>query len=115
MFRNQNINVPVLGLIENMSWFTPAELPDNKYFIFGKDGCKILASEMNVPFLGQIPIVQSIRESGDSGKPSVLQNELVSEAFKTIADNLEIQILKRNTELNPTERVLITKGKKLFK
>ncbi len=115
MFRNQNINVPVLGLIENMSWFTPAELPNNKYFIFGQDGCKNLATELNVPFLGQIPIVQSIRESGDSGTPSVLQNDLVSEAFKTISDRLVLQVLKRNNEVDPTEKVLITKGKKLFK
>lgn len=115
MFRNQNINVPVLGLIENMSWFTPDELPENKYYIFGRDGCKNLASELDVPFLGQIPIVQSIRESGDSGQPSALQNNLVSEAFKTIADSLIVQVLKRNSEQYPTEKVLITLGKKLFK
>ncbi|MBW6478767.1 MAG: Mrp/NBP35 family ATP-binding protein [Bacteroidales bacterium] len=72
MFENNNIKVKVLGMIENMSWFTPAELPENKYYIFGKDGCKNLAREMNVPFLGQIPLVQSICESGDSGKPAVL-------------------------------------------
>ncbi len=75
MFENNNIKVKVLGMIENMSWFTPAELPENKYFIYGKDGCKNLAKEMNVPFLGQIPLVQSVCESGDSGKPAVLDED----------------------------------------
>ncbi|MBN2611354.1 MAG: Mrp/NBP35 family ATP-binding protein [Bacteroidales bacterium] len=112
MFANENINVPVLGLIENMSWFTPDELPDKKYYLFGRDGCKNLAAKLNVPFLGQIPIVQSIMEAGDTGVPSVLKNDLVSGAFKTIADNLVMQVTKRNTELNPTEKVLITHGKK---
>jgi len=75
MFENNNIKVKVLGMIENMSWFTPAELPENKYFIYGKDGCKNLAKEMHVPFLGQIPLVQSVCESGDSGKPAVLDED----------------------------------------
>jgi ATP-binding protein involved in chromosome partitioning len=113
MFRNQNINVPILGLIENMSWFTPMELPDNKYYIFGRDGCKNLAAEMDVPFLGQIPIIQSIRESGDSGIPAVLQKGTVSEAFKSIADKLSIEILKRNTQKDATIKVAITKRKKM--
>ena len=73
MFRNEKINVPVLGIVENMAWFTPAELPDNRYYIFGKDGGKHLAEEMQVPLLGQIPLVQSIREGGDNGKPIALQ------------------------------------------
>jgi len=73
MFRNEKVNVPILGLIENMAWFTPAELPNNKYYIFGKDGGKALAEELNIPLLGQIPLVQSIREGGDEGTPIVLQ------------------------------------------
>lgn len=109
MFQNNNIKVPVLGLIENMSWFTPEELPQNKYYIFGKEGCKKLAENMNLPFLGQIPIVQSIRESGDEGTPSVIRKDLVSEAFKSIAEKLRIQILKRNTSLDPTKKVEITR------
>ena len=73
MFQNEKINVPILGLIENMSWFTPAELPENKYYIFGRDGGKRLAEELNIPLLGQIPLVQSIREGGDEGVPVALQ------------------------------------------
>ena len=73
MFKLENINIPVLGIVENMSWFTPEELPDNKYYIFGKEGAKNLAEEMNVKLLGQIPLVQSIREAGDAGRPAVLQ------------------------------------------
>ncbi len=73
MFRNEKINVPVLGIIENMAWFTPAELPENKYYIFGRDGGKNLAAELNVPLLGQIPLVQSIREAGDDGQPIAMQ------------------------------------------
>ena len=82
MFQMDNIKVPVLGLIENMSWFTPAELPDNKYYIFGRDGVKNLAEGMNVPFLGHIPLVQSAREAGDIGRPAVFQEKTpISEAF----------------------------------
>ncbi len=73
MFRNEKVNVPILGLVENMAWFTPAELPENKYYIFGKDGGKNLAEELNIPLLGQIPLVQSIREGGDEGMPIALQ------------------------------------------
>jgi ATP-binding protein involved in chromosome partitioning len=73
MFRNEKVNVPILGLIENMAWFTPAELPENKYYIFGKDGGKNLAAELGIPLLGQIPLVQSIREGGDEGTPIALQ------------------------------------------
>ena len=81
MFRSDKINVPVLGLVENMSWFTPQELPDNKYYIFGKDGCKKLAEEMDVPLLGQIPIVQSICEGSDNGNPVALEDSLSGKAF----------------------------------
>jgi ATP-binding protein involved in chromosome partitioning len=109
MFQNDNINVPILGLVENMSWFTPEELPQNKYYIFGKDGCLNLARKLNLPFLGQIPIIQGIRESGDSGTPSVLKKDLTGESFKVIAENLRIQVLKRNTQSEPTQKVEITK------
>jgi ATP-binding protein involved in chromosome partitioning len=105
MFRNKNIDVPVLGLIENMAWFTPEELPGKRYYIFGKDGCKRLAAEYGIPLLGQIPIVQGIREGGDNGKPFVLNNNQVSEAFKSIADRLVIEIIKRNTDCKPTRKV----------
>ena len=82
MFKLENINVPVIGMIENMAWFTPAELPDNKYFIFGRDGVKNLAEGMKVPFLGYIPLVQSVREAGDVGRPAVFQdNTPISCAF----------------------------------
>lgn len=85
MFQNEKINVPVLGLIENMAWFTPAELPNNKYYIFGKEGGKALAEELNIPLLGQVPLVQSIREAGDEGTPIALQEGGV---FQQIAEKL---------------------------
>lgn len=89
MFQMDSINVPVLGLVENMSYFTPAELPDNKYYIFGKDGAKELSEKMNTPLLAQIPLVQSIRESGDVGRPAVLQDNTVSsKAFEALVDNV---------------------------
>ena len=109
MFRTPSVNVPVLGLIENMAWFTPEELPENRYYIFGKDGCKNLASQFGIPLLGQIPLVQGIREGSDNGEPTVLKRGPVSEVFRTIADNLVIQILKRNSEMDPTQVVEITK------
>ena len=103
MFRSKNINVPILGLIENMAWFTPAELPDNKYYIFGKDGCVNLAKEMETKLLGQVPIVQSIREGGDKGEPVALNEDSISgKAFHDIAEQLVIQIANRNTMLPPT-------------
>ena len=90
MFRNEKVNVPILGLIENMAWFTPAELPKNKYYIFGKDGGRALAEERNIPLLGQIPLVQSIREGGDEGTPIALQiGHPAAEAFAKIAKGLE--------------------------
>lgn len=89
MFRNEKINVPVLGIIENMAWFTPAELPENKYYIFGQDGGKRLAEELQVPLLGQVPLVQSIREAGDEGTPIAMQNgHPAAEIFKQIAQQL---------------------------
>ena len=89
MFRNEKVNVPILGLVENMAWFTPAELPENKYYIFGKDGGKNLAEELNIPLLGQIPLVQSIREGGDEGMPIALQaGHPGAEAFNKIASQL---------------------------
>lgn len=88
MFRMPSINVPVLGMVENMSWFTPEELPDNKYYIFGKDGAKNLAKQLDVPFLGQIPLIQSVREAGDAGKPAVLQEGIQAESFHTLCNKL---------------------------
>jgi ATP-binding protein involved in chromosome partitioning len=108
MFTQEKINVPILGMVENMSWFTPEELPDNKYFIFGKEGCKKLAEKENVPLLGQIPIVQSIMEDGEKGTPSALDdNSLTGAAFYELAQNLIKQVEKRNQEMDPTERVNI--------
>jgi len=93
MFKMDNVKVPIIGLVENMSWFTPEELPDNKYYIFGRDGAKNLSEGLGVPFLGQIPIVQSLRESGDIGKPAVLQVEsLISGVFDELVENFTQQI-----------------------
>ena len=109
MFKQDNINVPVLGIIENMSYFTPAELPDNKYYIFGKDGAKILAENIDTEFLGEIPLVQSIRESGDVGHPVALQEDSpLEEAFRDVTKNMLTQLVKRNEDLPPTEVVRIT-------
>jgi ATP-binding protein involved in chromosome partitioning len=108
MFRSEKIAVPVLGLVENMSWFTPAELPGNKYYIFGKEGCKTLAAEMDVPLLGQIPVVQSICEGSDSGNPVALEDNATGQAFMLLADNLIERVDERNSKLKPTERVKIS-------
>jgi ATP-binding protein involved in chromosome partitioning len=106
MFTNDKVNVPILGLVENMAWFTPAELPANKYFIFGKEGAKNLSEEMNIPLLGQIPIVQSICEGGDSGVPVALNEDTITgQAFLALADNVVKQVKKRNEELAPTKIV----------
>lgn len=94
MFRQDKIAVPVLGIVENMAWFTPEELPGNKYYIFGKEGAKKLAQKMDIPLLGEVPIVQSIREGGDEGKPAVLANPIISKAFQEIAANLTKQVEK---------------------
>lgn len=110
MFRSEHIEVPVLGLVENMAWFTPAELPENKYYIFGREGCATLANELNVALLGQIPIVQSICEDGDNGNPSVLDQEsVVGKAFMNLADRVVEEVDKRNKDLPPTKRVEITR------
>ncbi|NJB81420.1 Mrp/NBP35 family ATP-binding protein [Wenyingzhuangia aestuarii] len=109
MFQQKNINVPVLGIVENMSYFTPAELPDNKYYIFGENGAKYLAEDIETAFLGEVPLVQSIRESGDVGHPVALQNGTPQEiAFKEITKNMVAELVKRNTDLPPTEVVKIT-------
>lgn len=106
MFTNEKVNVPVLGLVENMAWFTPAELPENKYYLFGKEGCKRLAEEMNVPLLGQIPIVQSICEGGDNGKPVALdENSIVGKAFQDLAKAVVEATERRNSEKPATEAV----------
>lgn len=110
MFQGEQINVPVLGLVENMAWFTPAELPDNIYYIFGQDGCKRLAESMDVPLLGQIPIVQSIREGGDAGSPSALDKDSVTgRAFHELADAVVASVEKRNQELPATKIVEVTR------
>ena len=106
MFTNDKVNVHILGLVENMAWFTPAELPENKYYIFGKEGAKKLAEEMNVPLLGQIPIVQSICEGGDNGTPVVLDGDSVTgRAFLSLAASVVRQVDRRNVEMAPTQIV----------
>lgn len=106
MFTNEKVNVPILGLVENMAWFTPEELPQNKYYIFGKEGVKSLAKKMKVALLGQIPIVQSIRESGDEGKPAALNTDTVTgKAFLELAENVVREVERRNREIEPTKIV----------
>jgi ATP-binding protein involved in chromosome partitioning len=109
MFRSEKIDVPVLGLVENMSWFTPAELPSNKYYIFGKDGGKRLAEKMNVPLLGQIPLVQSICEGSDNGQPVALTDSITGNAFMELANELISKVDIRNKEQRPTIKLEITK------
>ena len=109
MFQQENINVPVLGIVENMSYFTPEELPNNKYYIFGQDGAKNLAKDLDTALLGEIPLVQSIRESGDVGHPVALQEDSpLEEAFSEVTKNMLTQLVKRNENLPPTEIVRIT-------
>jgi len=104
------VNVPVLGLVENMAWFTPAELPENKYYIFGKDGGKRLAEELNIPLLGQIPLVQSIRECGDAGRPIAYdENNILSMAFKNLALKVVERIDVRNSTMAATVKVNMVK------
>ena len=106
MFTNDKVNVPILGLVENMAWFTPAELPENKYYIFGKEGAKRLAEEMQVPLLGQIPIVQGICEAGDKGTPVALDEQSITgHAFLQLAASVVRQVDRRNMELAPTQIV----------
>lgn len=109
MFTQANIDVPVLGIIENMAYFTPEELPDNKYYIFGKQGAENLAADKNVPFLGALPLVQSVREAADVGRPAALQEATpIQQSFTEVTQNLVTQLLKRNTTLPPTKAVAIT-------
>lgn len=107
MFTGKSVNVPILGLVENMAWFTPEELSNNRYYIFGKDGCKKLADRMRLPLLGQIPIVQSIREGGDNGTPAALIEGPLATAFDELAVNLLRELNKRNDEIPPTQKVEI--------
>ncbi|SOE22792.1 ATP-binding protein involved in chromosome partitioning [Spirosomataceae bacterium TFI 002] len=108
MFKQPQINVPILGIVENMAYFTPAELPDNKYYIFGKNGGEAMAKKHGVPLLGQIPLVQSIRESGDEGRPIMMDlDQSVNEAFKKTAEALAQQVAIRNANMPASEKVNI--------
>ncbi|WP_299530833.1 Mrp/NBP35 family ATP-binding protein [Ulvibacterium sp.] len=122
MFQQDSINVPVLGIVENMAYFTPAELPENKYYIFGREGAKNLSQDLDVPFLGEIPLVQSIREAGDVGRPAALQTATPVElAFEDLTKSVVQELVRRNKNLPPTEAIKITtmagcaavKGKKV--
>ena len=109
MFLSESINVPVLGIIENMAYFTPEELPDNKYYIFGNGGARNLAEDLQVPFLGEIPIVQSIREAGDFGRPAAMQTaSAIEKVFEEVTRNIVQEVVSRNKNLPPTEAVKIT-------
>ena len=109
MFQQDSINVPVLGIIENMAYFTPEELPENKYYIFGKEGAMHLAADLQLPFLGAIPLVQSLREAADVGRPAALQFATpVQEAFNKITQNVAQEVVRRNTALPPTDAIKIT-------
>ena len=109
MFQQDSINVPVLGIVENMAYFVPEELPDHKYYIFGQEGARHLATDLEVPFLGEIPIVQSIREAGDFGRPAAMQsNTPLESSFTNITQNVVQEVVKRNKNLPPTEAIKIT-------
>lgn len=109
MFQQESIQVPVLGIIENMAYFTPAELPENKYYIFGKQGAEYLAQDKSVPFLGALPLVQSVREASDAGRPAALQDQgPIREAFEQVTRNMITQVVERNTHLPPTKAVEIS-------
>lgn len=109
MFQSEAINVPVLGIIENMAYFTPEELPNNKYYIFGKEGAKNLAEDLQVPFLGEVPLVQSIREAGDYGRPAAMQTASpLEKVYEEIARNVVQETVNRNESLAPTEAIKIT-------
>ncbi len=108
MFRQGQINVPILGLVENMAYFTPEELPNNKYYIFGEGGGEKLAKKFDIPMLGQIPIVQSIRESGDAGYPAAMKDDVTSEAFSDLASSIARQVAIRNATFEQTKKVEIT-------
>ena len=108
MFKQENINVPVLGIIENMAYFSPAEFPDKKYYLFGKEGAKNLSSDLGVPFLGEVPLVQSLREAGDIGRPAALQDESeIKDTFNLISKNMISELLLRNKKLPATEVIKI--------
>ena len=109
MFRQESIQVPVLGVIENMAYFSPEELPENKYFIFGKGGAKNLSEDLDIPYLGEIPLVQSIREAGDVGRPAALQTATTTEeAFEDVTKRVVEETVRRNEDLPPTEAIKIT-------
>ena len=109
MFLSESINVPVLGIIENMAYFTPEELPENKYYIFGNGGARNLAEDLQVPFLGEVPIVQSIREAGDFGRPAAMQTaSLIESVFEEITRNIVQETVNRNQTLPPSEAIKIT-------
>lgn len=109
MFLSESINVPVLGIVENMAYFTPEELPENKYYIFGNGGARNLAEDLQVPFLGEVPIVQSIREAGDFGRPAALQTaSVIEKVFEEITRNIVQEVVSRNENLPPTEAIKIT-------
>ncbi len=109
MFQMESINIPVLGLVENMAYFTPEELPENKYYIFGNQGAQYLADDLGIPVLGEIPLIQSIREAGDIGRPAALQeNSKIAEIYRKTAQNMVESLVERNKNLPPTEAVKIT-------
>jgi ATP-binding protein involved in chromosome partitioning len=109
MFQQDSINVPVLGIVENMAYFTPEELPENKYYIFGKEGAKHLAEDLKVPFLGEIPLIQSIREAGDAGRPAAMQEGTpIAAAFEELTKNVVQEVVARNKSIPPTEAIKIT-------
>jgi len=109
MFMSDAVQVPVLGIVENMAYFTPEELPNNKYYIFGKEGARNLAQDLDVRMLGEIPLVQSIREAGDFGRPAALQEDTpLANAFEELARNVVEETVKRNDTLPPTEAIKIT-------
>ena len=109
MFQMENISIPVLGLIENMAYFTPEELPENRYYIFGKEGAQHLAADLGIPVLGEIPLIQSVREAGDVGRPAALQeNSVIAEVCRETARNMVESLVRRNKDLPPTEAVKIT-------
>lgn len=109
MFKQPNINIPILGMVENMAYFTPAELPENKYYIFGKGGVQQMAEQFELPFLGEVPLVQSIREGGDRGIPAILDDEsLTKDIFTTLTQKVARNISIRNADLEPTKVVEIT-------
>jgi ATP-binding protein involved in chromosome partitioning len=106
MLKQPQINVPVLGVVENMAYFTPSELPENKYYIFGKGGARQMAEQFELPFLGEVPLVQSVREGGDRGVPAIIDDEPVSKlAFTELAKNVAQQVSIRNANLQPTKVV----------